>query len=76
MAGIWCQGSEGSNKMGTRFVEVNGIKIAYLVRGEGPPLMLVMGYRLSSISWPLILIEQLARRFMVITLDNRGTGLS
>ena len=62
--------------MGARFVAVNGVKIAYRVQGEGPPLVLVMGYRLGSMAWPTAFIEQLARRFMVITLDNRGTGLS
>jgi pimeloyl-ACP methyl ester carboxylesterase len=35
-----------------------------------------MGYRLSSNAWPPTFIEQLARRFTVIMLDNRGTGLS
>jgi pimeloyl-ACP methyl ester carboxylesterase len=55
---------------------VNGIKIAYRVQGEGPPLVLVMGYRLNSIAWPDAFIEALARQFTVITLDNRGTGLS
>jgi pimeloyl-ACP methyl ester carboxylesterase len=59
-----------------RFVKVNGINLAYRVRGEGPPLVLVMGYRLSSIAWPEAFIEQLARQFTVITPDNRGTGLS
>ena len=62
--------------MGARFVEMRGVKIAYHVWGEGQPLVLVMGYRLSSMAWPPALIEQLARRFMVIALDNRGTGLS
>jgi hypothetical protein len=38
--------------------------------------VLVMGYRLNSAAWPVTFIEQLARRFTVITLDNRGTGLS
>jgi len=46
------------------------------VQGEGPPLALIMGYRLNSMAWPATLIEQLARRFTVITVDNRGTGLS
>jgi pimeloyl-ACP methyl ester carboxylesterase len=62
--------------MTTCFANVNGIKIAYCVQGEGPPLALIMGYRLNSIAWPATLIEQLARRFTVITVDNRGTGLS
>jgi pimeloyl-ACP methyl ester carboxylesterase len=60
----------------TRHADVNGINIAYRVQGDGPPLVLVMGYRLSSNAWPETFIETLARRFTVITLDNRGTGLS
>jgi pimeloyl-ACP methyl ester carboxylesterase len=58
------------------FAEVNGIRIAYRVQGAGPPLVLVMGYRLSSAAWPPAFVEALARQFTVITLDNRGTGLS
>jgi pimeloyl-ACP methyl ester carboxylesterase len=55
---------------------VNGVNIAYQVQGEGPPLVLVMGYRLNSTAWPTTFVEGLARRFRVITLDNRGTGQS
>ena len=62
--------------MTTRFAKVNGVHIAYRVHGEGPPLVLVMGYRLSSAAWPRTFVEGLARRFSVITLDNRGTGQS
>jgi pimeloyl-ACP methyl ester carboxylesterase len=62
--------------MSTQRANVNGINIAYRVEGDGPPLVLVMGYRLSSIAWPETFIETLARQFTVITLDNRGTGLS
>jgi pimeloyl-ACP methyl ester carboxylesterase len=62
--------------MRMRHANVNGINIAYRVQGEGPPLVLVMGYRLNSIAWPEAFIETLARQFTVITLDNRGTGLS
>src|ERR1700757_3018952 len=62
--------------MGVRFANVNGIRMAYHVRGNGPPLVLVMDYRLNSAAWPATFVEQLARRFTVITLDNRGTGLS
>jgi pimeloyl-ACP methyl ester carboxylesterase len=62
--------------MMARFAAVNGVRIAYRVQGEGPPLVLIMGYRLNSTAWPASFIEQLARQFTVITLDNRGTGLS
>jgi pimeloyl-ACP methyl ester carboxylesterase len=59
-----------------QYADVNGIKIAYGVRGSGPPLVLIMGYRLSSLAWPLDFIEGLAERFTVILFDNRGTGKS
>ena len=62
--------------MTTRLAGVNGVNIAYSVQGKGPPLVLVMGYRLNSTAWPANFIAQLAQRFTVITLDNRGTGLS
>jgi len=72
--------------MRIRHANVNGIHIAYRVQGGGPALVLVMGYRLNSAAWPeafietkarqLAFIETLARQFTVITLDNRGTGLS
>ena len=48
--------------MTTRFAKVNGVHIAYRVHGEGPPLVLVMGYRLSSAAWPRTFVEGLARR--------------
>jgi pimeloyl-ACP methyl ester carboxylesterase len=66
----------GAICMTMRLAEVNGIKLAYQVQGAGPPLVLIMGYRLNSLAWPISLVEQLARRFTVITPDNRGTGRS
>jgi pimeloyl-ACP methyl ester carboxylesterase len=62
--------------MTARFAKVNGVSIAYRVWGEGPPLILVMGYRLNSLAWPATFIDQLARQFTVVAPDNRGTGLS
>ena len=60
----------------TKVARVNGINIAHRVRGNGPPLVLIMGYRLSSAAWPTRFIEALADEFTVVTFDNRGTGQS
>src|SRR3984893_8909236 len=76
MAAIWFRDCDGLKLMTTRFARVNGVNIAYRVQGDGPPLVLVMGYRLSSAAWPAAFVDALARQFSVITLDNRGTGQS
>jgi pimeloyl-ACP methyl ester carboxylesterase len=76
MADIWFPDCDGLKSMTTRFAKVNGVNIGYCVQGEGPPLVLVMGYRLSSAAWPAAFVDALARRFTVITMDNRGTGQS
>jgi pimeloyl-ACP methyl ester carboxylesterase len=60
--------------MNMQYADVNGIKIAYDIRGSGPPLVLIMGYRLNSRAWPLNFVEVLAKRFKVVIFDNRGTG--
>ena len=44
-------------------------------RGEGTPLLLVMGHTYSSAMWYLA-ADELARHHRVITFDNRGTGKS
>jgi pimeloyl-ACP methyl ester carboxylesterase len=59
-----------------QYADVNDIRIAYAVYGSGPPLVLIMGYRLSSLAWPGDFIAALAERFTVVLFDNRGTGTS
>ena len=59
-----------------QYAQVNGIRIAFETRGDGPPLVLIMGYRLNSRAWPAEFIDQLAKRFTLILVDNRGTGMS
>lgn len=39
-------------------------------------LVLVMGYGGSLRIWPQSMVQRLAQKFVVITYDNRGTGLS
>ena len=58
------------------FTSANGVSIRYELSGSGPALCLISGYRLHGAAWPDRFVERLARRFNVLTFDNRGTGLS
>lgn len=58
-------------------VESNGITLEYDVRGDGDPLLLVMGLGAQMTDWPDDFVSQLADAgFRVITFDNRDIGLS
>ena len=58
-------------------VESNGITLEYELRGEGEPLLLVMGLGAQMTDWPEEFVDGLvAAGFQVITFDNRDIGLS
>src|SRR2546427_10473291 len=59
----------------SRFADVNGIRIHYLISGKGDPIVLLHGYAETSHMW-LPLIEQLKRTHTVIAPDLRGFGQS
>jgi pimeloyl-ACP methyl ester carboxylesterase len=55
----------------------NGIELFYDERGEGPPIVLVMGIGAQMILWPEGLCDMIAARgFRVVRFDNRDVGLS
>jgi pimeloyl-ACP methyl ester carboxylesterase len=57
----------------SRFADVAGSRIHYLVAGKGDPVLLLHGYTQSSHMWrPLM--ETLSRDHMVIAPDLRGIG--
>jgi 3-oxoadipate enol-lactonase len=59
----------------TRFADNGPVRIAYDVRGHGRPLVLVQGVGVGRWGWEPV-ADRLARRFQVITIDNRGIGAS
>ena len=59
-----------------KFAQVGDIKLAYYVRGQGEPLVMINGFLATMSVWDPILIEELAKEHQVILFDNRGTGLS
>lgn len=59
----------------SRYVQANGLRQHVVIGGEGPPLLLVHGWPETWYAWRLIMPE-LARRYTVIAVDQRGIGLT
>ncbi len=57
------------------FASNNGVRLHWDEKGQGSPVVLVMGHRFSSALWYPI-IDTLAAEHRVIWHDNRGTGRS
>ena len=55
--------------------KVGDIDIYYEVHGEGEPLILIMGYALSSAGWTSN-VPLFSKEYRVVVFDNRGTGRS
>lgn len=54
---------------------VNGIDIYYEVRGQGEPLILIMGHGAGHLGWRFY-ARAFKKYYKVITFDNRGIGKS
>jgi pimeloyl-ACP methyl ester carboxylesterase len=67
------QSPSGPNAIASRFAQVDGIKIHYLVSGHGPYVILLHGYTQTSHMWTP-LIPRLTDRFTVIAPDLPGIG--
>jgi pimeloyl-ACP methyl ester carboxylesterase len=59
----------------SRFAEVNGTRIHYLVAGAGEPVILLHGYAQNSHMWRPLIVELMKTR-TVIAPDLRGFGRS
>jgi pimeloyl-ACP methyl ester carboxylesterase len=55
---------------------VNGHDLHYLQRGEGDPLLLIMGMSGTHLSWGERFLALLERDFQVTVYDHRGVGRS
>ena len=59
----------------SRFADANGVRLHYLVVGQGEPVLLLHGFGQSSHMWrPLM--RELAKSHTVIAADLRGAGQS
>ncbi len=57
------------------YANINGIKVCYEIHGEGYPIVLIHGFGSRKEGFKCQ-IPVLAKRFRVITFDNRGAGKS
>jgi pimeloyl-ACP methyl ester carboxylesterase len=59
----------------SRFADVHGVRLHYLIVGDGDPVVLLHGYAQTSHMWRPLMTE-LARTHTVIAPDLRGIGQS
>lgn len=57
-------------------VNVGPLELDYELRGEGPPLLMINGYRRSRVVWMEPILAALEGHFRMVLFDNRGTGQS
>jgi pimeloyl-ACP methyl ester carboxylesterase len=59
-----------------KYFDSDGVKIHYIVEGQGEPVVLVHGFTASiQVQWGLPgILSKLATNYQVIALDNRGHG--
>ncbi|MBL0309845.1 MAG: alpha/beta hydrolase [Bacteroidetes bacterium] len=58
-----------------QFANIDGIKIHYKIYGKGDPLILLHGSLESMKDWAKQ-VPEFSRHYQVITVDNRGHGMS
>ena len=69
--------AEQDNPPAGRFVEVDGVRLHYLERGSGPPLVLLHGNGILANDFDTSgLIDRAAERYRVIAFDRPGYGHS
>jgi len=59
-----------------QYAEVNGVKLAYYLRGTGKPLVMINGFLSSMSLWDPALLAELEKTHTLVLFDNRGVGLS
>lgn len=76
LAGLATSGLAQQTATSEQYFDSDGTRIRYVVRGSGPPVVLVHGFAINAeMNWSLV-IPQLAQEFRVIAFDHRGHGKS
>src|SRR3954463_2797350 len=68
-------GAEPVHRPPGRFVEVDGVRVHYIARGKGRPVVLIHGNGTMAEDFVISgLMDQLATRYRVIAIDRPGFG--
>ena len=57
-------------------VNAGAVSLDYELRGQGPPLLMINGFRRSRVVWLEPFLAALEKDFQLVLFDNRGTGNS
>ena len=57
-------------------IKAGDVNLEYYVEGDGPPLLMIMGFAGQANSWGEPIMTRLRERFTCIRFSNRGTGAS
>ena len=68
--------AEAAFKAEVKYAQVGDVKLAYYTRGQGEPLIMIMGYTGTMGAWDPALLDVLDDTNTLIMFDNRGAGLS
>lgn len=63
-------------KADVKHISVEGQDVAYYLRGNGPPLMLLNGFGMTMQDWDPLFLEHLSKKHQLIILDYPATGAS
>lgn len=63
-------------KLEVKKENIGDAELAYYTRGNGDPLIMIMGFRGTMSAWDPGLLSALEKNYTLILFDNRGAGLS
>lgn len=67
---------KGSSPSGDTFINVDGIRMHFLIRGKGPAVVLIHGNPGFLQDYSLTVFDSLAKNFETIAFDRPGHGLT
>lgn len=70
---FYCQATCANGDFSVNAIDMNGVRIAYDIEGNGPPVLLICGTGQPAASWNFFVHPALGQAgFQTIAFDNRG----